>query len=143
MTRTLFLFALMSPVTAWACGGGACACQSGAESHDHAHAEVKSDAAGKDLLHGGCPMATGAVVKRVLDEGTPWTYSGTLRPGENIAQVATPFLAGPDSVKVVANQVLEAWAGEKPDQKATFEGRRLDVDGIVYFVITAYSAASS
>ena len=58
--------------------------------------------------------------------------------------VAAPYTVGPDKVNVVANEVLEGLtAGGLHNSRVGLEGKRLEVGGVTYFVLTSYSVPSS
>jgi hypothetical protein len=99
-----------------------------------------------ELVGGACSYTTGMMAQRVLMEGSTWTYSGRLTrfDGTSPANVAAPFTVGPDSVYVIGNEVVEELvAAGAQGGRVALEGRRLDVDGVKYFVITGFAAGNS
>ena len=99
-----------------------------------------------DLVGGACSYTTGMMAQRVLMEGTTWTYTGHLTKfdGTSPASVAAPFTVGPDAVYVIGNEVIEELvASGAQSGRVALEGRRLDVDGVGYFVITSFAAGNS
>lgn len=100
-----------------------------------------------DLVGANCSYTTGMMAQRVLAEGTPWNYTGTLSSSENAldSHVASPYTVGPGgSVNVVATEVLESLTeqGAQGD-RLSLSGKRLEVDGVTYFVLTSYAAPQS
>lgn len=91
-----------------------------------------------------CAWTTGAMARRVLEEGAPWSFVGRVEPSANAlpSKVAAPYTLGPDGrVHVVANAVLEKLvAAGLLGQRLEFVGRLLEVDGTTYFVATEASA---
>jgi len=150
MVKVLVLgIGLVAPGIALACGGdkecGSCA---------H-HAEVDKTAAKSDpaacakkaeLVGGACSYTTGMMAQRVLTDGKPWSFTGTLAKTETDLEshVAAPFTVGPEKVHVVANEVLEQLTGAGAHTaRVGLEGKLLEVDGVKYFVLTSYSAPTS
>ena len=106
---------------------------------DPAHCAKKAE-----LVGANCSWSTGTMAQRVLEEGTPWTYTGGLAKAENVldSRVAAPFTVGPDrDIYVVANAVLDQVS--ETEQRMTLEGRKLEVDGVTYFVATNFLAPAS
>lgn len=91
-----------------------------------------------------CAWTTGAMARRILEEGAPWSFVGRVEPSANTlpSKVAAPYTLGPDGgVHVVANAVLEKLAAAGLlGQRLEFVGRLLEVDGTTYFVATEASA---
>lgn len=146
MFKALMIATLAVPAAAWACPGHP----------DAAHASTAADAATPpsdpaacakraELVGGACSYTTGMMAQRVLAEGKPWAFTGTLTryEGELDSHVAAPFTVGPDAVYVVANEVLEsltsAGAGSS---RIGLEGRLLEVEGTKYFVLTSFRGSS-
>lgn len=99
-----------------------------------------------DLVGGACAYTTGMMAQRVLTDGHPWTYAGSLTKfdGSLDSHVAAAFTVGPDNVYVVANEVLESLTktGAQSD-RVSLEGRTLEIDGVRYFVLTSFSVGNS
>ncbi len=98
------------------------------------------------LVGANCSYTTGMMAQRVLAEGTPWSFTGSLQESDNAigTHVAAPYTVGPDKVNVVANEVLEALTESGLQaRRVGLEGKRLEVDGVTYFVLTSYSVPSS
>ena len=149
VTRFVLLAtALALPSTAWACGGTKTA--SAADS-DQAEKTVESALADADPSHcakksalvgSSCSFATGMMAQRVLEEGEPYTYMGTLASSSNAldSRVAAPYTMGPDRrIHVIANEVLDALVdvGSEAD-RLELVGHLLEVDGQRYFVATTF-----
>ena len=134
---------LAGPGSAWACPGqedcGVCAHGEQPPStkvHDPSACAKRSE-----LVGGACSYTTSLVAERVLAEGKAWTFEGHLVASPNAldSRVAAPFVVGPESVHVVANEVLEALVASGSSlTRVILEGHRLEVDGWKYFVITSY-----
>jgi hypothetical protein len=149
----VFFAAVLAPGMAWACPGkGATADAASAEEGTTvATAKAQSDAqldatacAKKASLVGAaCSYSTGMMASRVLDQGEAYTFTGTLVPTDEVltSQVAAPFTAGPDRVRVIANEVVES--ATRPDSRMTWKGKVLEVDGVQYFVVTSYEKGSA
>jgi len=153
--------ALAVPGLALACGG--------ADSSDMAYSmphptpavaqqatAVHAAVAGKDpsacakkasLVGANCSYTTGMMAQRVLAEGTPWSYTGNIDRSENAlgTHVAAPYVVGPNhKVNLVANEVLEALTDQGLDaRRVALDGKRLEVDGVTYFVLTGFTAPNS
>ncbi len=150
MTRVLLVAALFGPATALACGGKtkvadadkADAEQVAAAAVDPTHCAKKAE-----LVGSNCSYATGMMAQRVLEEGKPYTYTGSLTAAadELDSRVAAPYTVGPDgSIRVIANEVIEHLVAAKGDgQRVSLSGKLLEVDGVTYFVATRSEAAST
>lgn len=107
-----------------------------------ASADPSSCAKKAGLVGANCSYSTGMMAQRVLEEGKPWTFTGALSPSSNTlkSKVAAPFTTGPDrAVNVVANEVVEQLVGSGASaQRVTLDGKLLEVDGVQYFVATAF-----
>ena len=135
---------LFAPTLAWACDGKAEVVMTStaqAAAHDPTACAKKAS-----LVGANCSYTTGMMAQRVLAEGTPWSYTGSLATSENAVgtHVAAPYTVGPDKVNVVANEVLESLteAGLQTG-RMQLDGKRLEVDGVTYFVLVSYAAPSS
>lgn len=99
-----------------------------------------------EIVGGACGYTTGMMAQRVLMEGATWTFTGRLTKfdGTSPANVAAPYTVGPDAVYVIGNEVVEELvASGAQTGRVALEGRRLDVDGVKYFVITGFAAGNS
>ena len=100
-----------------------------------------------DLVGANCSYTTGMMAQRVVAEGEPWSFTGRLVRSENAlaSHVAAPFTVGPDGqVNVIATEVLEALTtAELHQQPLSLDGKRLEVDGVTYFVLTSYQVPRS
>lgn len=90
---------------------------------------------------GNCSWSTTKMAERVLHEGAPYTYVGTLVPSKNQLEtnVAAPFRVGPEAdIHVVANEVLDLLEPNAAiaTMRLELQGRVLTVDGVQYFVVT-------
>jgi hypothetical protein len=87
------------------------------------------------------------MAQRVIAEGQPYTYVGHLVPSEAVlaSKVAAPYTIGPDgNIFVVANEVLDRLIGNGSEEaRVQIAGRLLEVDGVTYFVATAFTPARS
>ncbi len=138
----------LAPSLAFACGGTKTAAADATEAHT-AHADIDpTHCAKKDGLVGAnCSYSTGMMAQRVLEEGQPYTFTGSLAQAKNDldSKVAAPFAIGPDAaINVVANAVLEDLIEhEQAKTRLEMTGRLLEVDGVQYFVATAFEAINS
>lgn len=155
MVKVLVLgIGLIAPGLALACGGskdcGSCAHHADTEKAAGEKTAAASDptacAKKAELVGGACSYTTGMMAQRVLNDGTPWSYTGSLAKTTTDleSQVAAPFTVGPEKVNVVANEVLESLttAGAHAG-RVGLEGKLLEVDGVKYFVLTSFSALTS
>lgn len=141
MSGWFFLGAAMIGTPARACPGKDEACAEKRQaSADPGHCARRADLVGP----GACSWTTEMVAQRVLEEGTPWTYVGTLVRSENAlpSKVAAPYTIGPEGrrIHVVANEVLET---VDTTGRVSLVGRVLDVDGTTYFVATTAEPGNS
>lgn len=99
------------------------------------------------LVGANCSYTTGMMAQRVLAEGAPWSYTGGIDRSANAlgTHVAAPFTVGPNhKVNLIANEVLEALTDQGLDAaRVSLQGKRLDVDGVTYFVLTSFSVPNS
>ncbi len=143
---------LLAPGLALACGGAkgdkTASAATPAATELAAVSEKDPTACAKkaSLVGANCSYTTGMMAQRVLAEGSAWSFTGHLNASGNAlgSHVAAPFTVGPDAVNVVANEVLET-VTEKglADQRLSVDGKRLEVDGVTYFVLTGYAVPSS
>jgi len=153
MTRILLVAALAMPTASWACGGKNKATatadaevqateQVAAAAIDPTHCAKKGS-----LVGANCSYATGMMAQRVLEEGKPYTYTGSLAQAGNAleSRVAAPYTVGPDAeINVVANEVIESLVDAgNGDKRVEISGKLLEVDGITYFVATAFEDINS
>ena len=149
VTRFVLLTAaLILPAAALPCGGTKTAA---AADSDQTEPTVEAALADADASHcakksalvgSSCSFATGMMAQRVLEEGEPYTYLGTLASSTNSleSRVAAPFTVGPDRrIHVIANEVLDALVdvGSESD-RLELVGHLLEVDGNRYFVATTF-----
>jgi len=135
---------LALPIAGLACDGARTG--GGETAAVHAQGDPASCAKKAALVGGSCSYSTGMMAQRVIAEGTPWSFAGTLSATEDAlaSRVAAPFSVGPDAVRVIANEVLESIADAGlTDARINLEGRLLDVDGVQYFVLTGYQQLNS
>ena len=139
-------YALMG--SAAACEGDDCECASAkaadvdAGKVDPAHCARKAE-----LIGTNCSYTTGMMAQRVLEEGRPYTYTGSLAASANRleSRVAAPYGVGPNGqVHVIANEVVDLMIQQGcSDRRVTLKGKLLEVDGVSYFVPTEYRHARS
>lgn len=101
-----------------------------------------------DLVGANCSYTTGMMAQRVLAEGSHWSFTGRLVPSDNAlsSHVAAPYLVGPETsrVNVVGTEVLESLTSNGlHEEPVTLDGKRLEVDGVTYFVLTSYQSPNS
>lgn len=138
-----------APSLAFACDKAASLASATPVSTAHAAAadsDPTSCAKKPGLVGANCSYTTGMMAQRVLAEGTPWSFTGSLTATDNAlgTHVAAPYIVGPDKVNVVANEVLESLTEQGLQSgRVGLEGRKLEVDGVTYFVLTSYSVPSS
>lgn len=146
MSRALVVaLVLGAPGAALACGGSK---SQGADAQHTAGSVDPTHCAKQAALVGSnCSYSTGMMAQRVLEQGSPYTFTGTLATaqGELKSRVAAPFVLGPDQeVHLVANEVVESLvAAGAGSARVTLGGRVLEVDGVQYFVATTYEKANS
>jgi hypothetical protein len=93
------------------------------------------------LLGSSCLYSTGLMARRVMEEGSGWTWEGQLAPmvGNMDAPVSCPFTVADGSLNVIANGLLDAVVSCGYAEKAlVLEGRSLDLDGVRYVVLTSF-----
>lgn len=148
MLKSLVLAsALALPGVALACGG-ATEAKASTEKADATHASADATACAKkaSLVGANCSYTTGMMAQRVVAEGTPWSYTGTMASSDNAlsSHVAAPYVVGPDAVNVVATEVLESMIDQDlVSKRVTLDGKKLEVDGVTYFVLTSYAVPAS
>jgi len=149
MYRTMLLgIALTAPSLAFACGGNKTAAAADTEA---VQAKVNVDASHcakkTELVGANCSYTTGMMAQRVLEEGENWSYTGTLAKSDNKldSRVAAPYTVGPkEAINVVANEVVEGLVTAGADAgRLALSGKLLEVDGIRYFVATAFKVSNS
>lgn len=129
----------------WACPYDAVTAVDAAAAVDAVAAHV---AHGPDLIGGNCSYTTGLMARRVLGEGRDWQYVGELEaaPNTSATHVAAPFRtqsAGSSSF-VVATELLERLvAAGKAEATLELAGRSLEIDGVVYVVLTSFRVINS
>lgn len=103
-------------------------------------ADAAACAKSADLVGSACSYTTGMMAQRILSEGGDFAFTGTLvkADGELESHVAAPFVVG-GNVRVVANEVIET---APADQRVALTGKRLEVGGVQYFVVTEVSPAA-
>jgi len=137
-------FGLFGPSIAFACDGNEA--HAATASVEATSADAAACAKKASLVGANCSYTTGMMAQRVLTEGTPWSFTGSLAASDNAlgTHVAAPYTVGPDKVNVVANEVLESLTvGGLHNGRVGLEGKRLEVGGVTYFVLTSYSVPSS
>ena len=156
MKRALTVgFLVLAPSMAFACGGAKTASAANTDEATYASAAHTTDAdvdpthcaKQSGLVGANCSYSTGMMAQRVLEEGQPYTFTGSLAQASNDldSKVAAPFAIGPqDGIHVVANAVLEDLIDHnQAKSRLEMTGRLLKVDGVQYFVATAFEAINS
>lgn len=149
--RVLLLASLFAPTAALACGGKENPVAAAAVEADQVAAKAGVDpshcAKQAELVGGNCSYTTGMMAQRVLDEGSAFSFTGSLVAAANEldSRVAAPYTVGPDgAIHVVANEVIERLVSANAHGKrVALAGKLLDVDGVSYFVATDFSEANS
>ena len=147
------LATLLSVTGSWACGDKAASAEApeghcGSEEKAQAAVDPSRCARKVELVGAGnCSWSTSMMADRVLQQGAPHTYVGTLVASANqlASRVAAPYTVGPDaSVHVVANEVLEKLDGKEVTKlRLELQGKLLEVGGVQYFVVTDFSRGNS
>lgn len=100
-----------------------------------------------ELIGTSCSFRTGMIARRVVAEGEDYAYMGTLKavPGEAEGDVACPYRIGTaDGACVVANELVEHLQAQGvAARELSLEGRTLELDGVRYVVLTAYTVSRS
>lgn len=139
MRFTLLFFGLGAPTLACACPGKDTPGTSHAATTE---ADASACAKKASLVGSACSFSTGMMASRVLEQGTAFTYTGLLREAAEplASKVAAPFVVGPDAIRVIANEIVE---DAQTDERMTWTGKTLEVDGVTYFVVTGFEKASA
>lgn len=152
MFKSLLLTAsLVVPASALACPGHGEMASAATSTDTTAAAVAEKDptacAKKSELVGSNCSYTTGMMAQRVMSEGTTWSFTGTLAKADNelTSHVAAPFTVGPDGrVHVVANEILEDLTVKGlTERRVSLEGKRLEVDGTTYFVLTGFAAPNT
>lgn len=127
-------FGLALPLSALACPPRSETAQTEASHAQHAAADAGACAKSTDLVGSGCSYTTGMMAQRILAEGGDFAFTGNLTRVEDHldSHVAAPFVVG-ENVRVVANEVIET---APLDSRVALTGKRLEVNGVQYFVVT-------
>lgn len=134
--------ALALPSAALACPGRS-ATASAAETEQPTVASVDAASCAKraELVGSACSYTTGMMAQRILTDGADFSFTGTLAATSNDLEshVAAPYTLANGAVHVVANEVLDAVPAAS---RLTLTGKKLDVNGVSYFVVTSFADAS-
>lgn len=150
--RVLLLASLFVPSAALACGGNKSPVAAAAAAEtDQVAAKAGVDpshcAKQAELVGSNCSYTTGMMAQRVLDEGSAYSFTGSLVAATNEldSRVAAPYTVGPEgAIHVVANEVIERLVNAQAHGKrVSLAGKLLDVDGVSYFVATDFTEANS
>lgn len=93
------------------------------------------------LVGASCLASTGLMARRVMEEGAPWRWQGTLNPMEgNLESGAScPYTADQGTFNLLATGLLETIVlCGYATQPLDLEGQLLEVDGVRYVVLTAF-----
>ncbi len=130
------------PVTALACPPRQATAQATPAQADTQMAAADAAACAKsaELVGDACSYTTGMMAQRILSEGGDFAFTGSLvRASDDLeSHVAAPFVVG-GNVRVVANEVIET---APADTRVALTGKRLEVGGVQYFVVTEVTAAA-
>jgi hypothetical protein len=138
----LFVLGLVAPGLALACPGKGGDTTTAAAMESESKADASACAKKASLVGSACSYSTGMMASRVLEQGKSFAYTGTLQEAAEplSSKVAAPFVVGPESIRVIANEVVEtASVGERMN----WSGKVLEVDGVKYFVVTGFSKAAA
>lgn len=139
----LVLFGMAAPGLALACPGKGGDTTASADAEKAAHATVDAAACAKkaSLVGSACSYSTGMMASRVLEQGKAFTYTGTLKEASTplASKVAAPFEVGPESIRVIANEVVES---ASVAERMNWQGKVLEVEGVKYFVVTGFAKVS-
>lgn len=142
-TRSMALLAalFLAPTAALACPGSEATAANKDESQLASVAVDPTHCAKNAALVGSnCAWSTGAMAQRVATEGKDTTITAKLTPQTKAlaSQVAVPFQVG--GFDVIANQVIEQADTNGP---LAMTGKVLEVDGVKYFLVTAFAKANT
>ena len=96
------------------------------------------------LIGANCAYTTGLMAGRVLAEGVDWSFNGALTATTNDleSRVACPYSAA--DAQLVATEVLEGLVNAGGElTRSRLHGKTLELDGVRYVVLTAYSLPES
>jgi hypothetical protein len=148
MTRILLVASLLFPGLAFACGGATKMADANEKTEDvAANIDPTHCAKQGELVGANCSYATGMMAQRVLEQGKSYTFTGSLISAGNKldSRVAAPYTVGPEgTINVVANEVIETLvdAGAAED-RLSLAGKLLEVEGVTYFVATAFETVNT
>ena len=137
MITVLLTLGMMSVNDAQACPGKATTAQASTDTTTKvATADASACAKKAELVGGSCSYSTGMMAQRVLDEGSEFSFIGTLNPSEKklASNVAAPWEIAGD-IRVIANQIAEQ---ADPSKRLSLHGKTLEVDGVTYLVVTRF-----
>ncbi len=150
MGRFLSVMAAVGSFTpvAWACPYDAAAVDARPLAASADPAAASHAARGADLLGAGCAYATGAMARRVVEQGDSWAYTGEIRSSADApaSDVAAPFTTtmGRGEPRLLANELLEMLTSSgHAAAMLSLAGKSLEVDGVVYVVLTSYQVLNS
>lgn len=143
MRLPLLLTLGISSTSALACPGKSATAAATAQG-EQSVASLDATACAKkaSLVGSSCSYSTGMMASRVVEQGKSFTFTGRLQSKEDKldSNVAAPFAIGPQSYRVIANEVLES---VDTQARMTWKGKILEVDGVTYFVVTGFDKASA
>lgn len=96
-----------------------------------------------ELLGASCAASTGMAARRVVEEGVDWRQQGVLDLAlDNVdAQISAPFLVRGSGSRIIATSLTDQIAQNRlTGRSLVLVGRSLDVEGVVYVVLTEYRA---
>ncbi len=90
------------------------------------------------LVGDACSFSTGMTSRRVVEDGTPWSWTGVLEPRALEGDIATPYTAD-EGRRVLATELLELLQGTPHIAGPLLvTGRTLEVDSVEYVVLTSF-----
>lgn len=90
------------------------------------------------LVGDACSFSTGMTSRRVVEDGSPWSWTGVLEPRALEGDIATPYTVDEDR-RVLATELLELLQGTPHIAGSLLvTGRTLEIDSVEYVVLTSF-----
>jgi hypothetical protein len=99
-----------------------------------------------EQMDGACSYTTSMFARRILHEGSDWSFTGHLREAAKLDNhVGAPFVVGDDEgTRVVATELLQhIEERDLTNARLTLTGKRLKLGDTEYFVLTDASPADT